>query len=300
VRTLRCRARTESALLIKVWVLNLDAEIELSRSGPYQAPERVLRALAPWAERARSLLDADDQLLPTWRASAARPSAVGACWSPTPSALRQLSKAGVPLPPAPSVAVLRQVSHRRFYLGLGGGAPGAAYFADPDTLEHALAARGAAPWLFKRPYGFAGRGQRRIPERLSADDRRWLADGLRLGGLLGEPWLPIERELCLHGLLDARGQLRLGRPCEQHTDRFRAWTSSSVIAPGQLAAEWQRALTSAAERAAQALHQAGYFGPFGIDAYLWRTPGGSLELNPLGELNARYTMGFRIGMAGNP
>jgi len=283
---------------MKVWVLNLDAEIELSRAGPYQAPERVLRALAPWAEQARSLFAAEDQPLETWLASETRPApAIGACWSPTPAALRRLAKAGVPLPPAPGVAVLRNVSHRRFYLGLGGGAPGAAYFESLDTLDAALAARGPAAWLFKRPYGFAGRGQRRIGERLSADDRRWLADGVRLGGLLGEPWLPIERELCLHGVLDATGGLRLGRPCEQRIDAFRAWASSSALAPGQLAGEWRRLLRSSAERAAEALHRAGYFGPFGIDAYLWRTPGGGLELNPLGELNARYTMGFSIGMS---
>jgi hypothetical protein len=283
---------------MKVWVLNLDAEIELSRSGPYQAPERVLRALAPWAARARSLLAAEDQLLQTWLASEPRPeSAIGACWSPTPGALRQLAKAGVPLPAAPSVDVLRSVSHRRFYLGLGGGAPGATYFEDPAALENALVARCGTAWLFKRPYGFAGRGQRRMSERLSVDDRRWLADGLRLGGLLGEPWLPIERELCLHGVLAADGGLRLGRPCEQRTDSFRAWSSSAPLAPGELASDWHRALVGAAERAAEALQRAGYFGPFGIDAYLWRTPGGNLELNPLGELNARHTMGFSVGMS---
>ncbi|MEO8181235.1 MAG: hypothetical protein ABI895_20545 [Deltaproteobacteria bacterium] len=290
---------------MKVWVLNLDAEIELSRSGPYQAPERVLRALAPWAKRARSLLAAEDQLLDDWLASEPRLApAVGVCWSPTPSALRRLSKAGVPLPLAPGLEVLRRVCHRRFYLGLGGGAPGAAYFEDPALLEQALAARGGAAWLFKRPYGFAGRAQRRIGEQLSADDRRWLADGLRLGGLLGEPWLPIERELCLHGVLAANGGLRLGRPCEQRTDSFRAWCSSAPLTvdeltTAELAAEWRRALVSAAERSAEALQRAGYFGPFGIDAYLWRTPRGGLELNPLGELNARYTMGFSVGMAGS-
>jgi len=282
-----------------IWVLNLDAEIELSRSGPYQAPERVLRALGPWAERARSLLAAEDQLLDDWLASVPRLApVVGACWSPTPSALRRLSKAGVPLPPAPGSEVLRRVCHRRFYLGLGGGAPGATYFEDPVRLEQALAARGGAAWLFKRPYGFAGRGQRRIGEQPSADDRRWLADGLRLGGLLAEPWLPIERELCLHGVLAANGALRLGRPCEQRTDSFRAWTASSLLGASELRAEWQLSLLDTATRAAEALQRAGYFGPFGIDAYLWRTPRGKLELNPLGELNARYTMGFSVGMSG--
>jgi len=146
---------------VRVWLLNLDAEMELARSGPYQAPLRVLQALAPWAERARSLLAPQDELLEAWleQAPEARQTdAVGACWSPTPSALARLSRAGLPLPPAPSVEVLRSVSHRRFYLGLGGGAPGATFFEDADALERALAARGNEPWFFKRPYGFAGRG----------------------------------------------------------------------------------------------------------------------------------------------
>ena len=51
---------------MKIWVLNLDAEIELARAGPYQAPARVLRALEPWLARARSLLGPDDLLLEEW------------------------------------------------------------------------------------------------------------------------------------------------------------------------------------------------------------------------------------------
>jgi len=293
---------------MKVWVLNLDAEIELARSGPYQAPQQVLRALTPWLARARSLLDPEDLLLEEWSGAVAprgdsphpepRPSTerIGACWSPTPSALARLAKAGVPLPAAPAADVLRRVSHRSFYLELGGGAPGAAYFRDAAALERALSARGSAPWLFKRPYGFAGRGQRRIGEP-SADDRRWLADGLRLGGLLGEPWLELERELSLHGWLERDGGLRLGRPCVQRVDRWRAWLASEPLGAGELSAAWRAAIENAAQRAAVALFRAGYFGPFGIDAYIWRTPTGGLELNPLGELNARYTMGYRVGMA---
>jgi len=132
---------------------------------------------------------------------------------------------------------------------------------------------------------------------LSADDRRWLADGLRLGGLLGEPWLEIERELCLHGIIDRAGGVRLGCPCAQRVDAWRAWTASEPLAPGELPEAWRRALEGSAERAAEALFRAGYFGPFGIDAYSWRTARGGLELNPLGELNARFTMGFSAGMA---
>src|SRR5689334_11719470 len=136
---------------MKIWVLNLDAEIELARPGPYQAPLQVLRALTPWQARARALLAPGDLLLEEWIAAASDRDAtphprssselIGACWSPTPGALARLAKAGVPLPEAPSAEVLRRVSHRSFYLELGGGAPGATFFRDAAELERALGER---------------------------------------------------------------------------------------------------------------------------------------------------------------
>jgi hypothetical protein len=283
---------------LRVWLLNLDAEIELARPGPYQTERRIASLLAPWAERARGLLAPGDQLLEDWLQAPERErEPAGACWSPTPSALARLTKAGVRAPPSPTPEVLRRVCHRRFYLELGGGAPGARYFEQLDPLLAALDSPRQGSWLFKRPFSFAGRGQRRLRAALSADDQRWLADSLRQGGLLGEPWLEIERELSQHGQLTRAGQLTLGRPCWQRTDQQRAWLASEPVAPGELNEGWRRALASAAERAAEALFRAGYFGPFGIDAYLWRDAGGGLVLNPLSELNARYSMGYAAGMA---
>jgi hypothetical protein len=282
--------------------LNLDAELELASRGSYQTPLRIAATLEPWAERAAaSLLAPGDVRLEQWHAAAARAhEATGACWCPTPSALARLQRAGVPLPASPAVEVLRRVCHRSFYVNLGGGAPGALFLTDAARLERVLSERAGAPWLFKRPFGFAGRGQRRMGASLSADDRRWLADSLRLGGVLAEPWLELERELSLHGQLEPHGSLRLGRPCTQRTDAFRAWLATEPLREGELRAEQQRALFSSAERVAEALHGAGYFGPFGIDAYTWRSPSGRTLLNPLGELNARYTMGYGVGMAERP
>ena len=54
------------------------------------------------------------------------------------------------------------------------------------------------------------------------------------------------------------------------------------------------------ERVAGALHAAGYFGPFGIDAYRYADAHGRTRWNPCGELNARYTMGYALGMADRP
>jgi hypothetical protein len=62
-----------------------------------------------------------------------------------------------------------------------------------------------------------------------------------------------------------------------------------------------RALQAMTERVATALCAAGYHGPFGIDAYRHRLPqGGGTVLNPLSEINARFTMDWATAMARDP
>jgi hypothetical protein len=284
----------------RLWVFNLDAELELAREGAgYQSPESVRRALGPLLPAAERLLAPGDISLDRLEAAGERaplvpaPGWLGAAWCPTPSALRRLARAGAELPPSPASSVLRRVNHRRFYLELGGGAPGARYVNDEAELESALRERRI--WLFKRPFGFAGRGQRRIPLEPSEDDRRWLADGLRLGGMLAEPWLELALELGIHGLLDEKGNLALGGVCIQETNRYRAWVNTRRATPGEIAPADVARLRERATAVADGLTRAGYFGPFGIDAYFFRDASDSLVLNPLGELNARYSMGYPLG-----
>jgi hypothetical protein len=309
----------------RLWVLNLDAELELERAGrSYQTTLRVAHALAPMLSRARALLGPGDLCLAEPAVSGAarevvldahgEPIAdglaaldtaggarqggwVGLAWCPTPSALRRLTRAGAAASVQPEPDVLHRVNHRRFYLELGGGAPGARYVTDDADLAAALS-RPSQAWLCKRPFGFAGRGQRRIPPCPSPDDRRWLADSLRQGGFLAEPWLDLALEVGLHGFIDRQGHVQLGQVCVQETDRHRAWSSTRLAREGDLSQEHSSELRQRAESTAAALWAAGYFGPFGIDAYLYRTASGALALNPLSELNARYSMGFAIGLPG--
>ena len=288
----------------RTWVLNLDAELELARDGgPYQTPLSVARGIAPALPKAQALLGPADALvesdgslrLPDAAGGGVPPSPVrwlGAAWCPTPSALARLARAGVELPPSPGFGVLQRVNHRVFYLELGGGAPGARYVRDEADLTATLGERRV--WLCKRPFGFAGRGQRRLPLSPSADDRRWLADGLRQGGFVAEPWLELRLELALHGLIEG-GRLGLGQICVQQTDRFRAWVSTRRARAGELSPSHVALLRERAEAVGAALASAGYFGPFGIDAYLFETGSGALALNPLSELNARYSMGYPVG-----
>ena len=55
------------------------------------------------------------------------------------------------------------------------------------------------------------------------------------------------------------------------------------------------ALTTELARVAGALCAAGYFGPFGLDAYTYRGGDGIVCLQPRSEINARYSMGFALG-----
>ncbi len=283
----------------RLWVFNLDAELELEQGLGYQTSQRMARTLEPVLPEARKLMAPGDASLDLVEAGAgAHAGWVGATWCPTPTALARLARAGAALEPSPSFDVLRRVNHRGFYLELGGGAPGARYVRDASDLGATLAEKRV--WLIKRPFGFAGRGQRRISGEPTPDDWRWLTAGLRQGGFLAEHWVAIEREVGVHGVVDARGQLSLGRICVQETNEQRCWVSTRRAEPKDLSADHTAALLRRAESVAQALWNTGYFGPFGIDAYLWRTAGGSLELNALGELNARHTMGFAVGEPGSP
>ncbi len=100
----------------------------------------------------------------------------------------------------------------------------------------------------------------------------------------------------MHGFLAASGELAIGAPTVQRTDATGAWRASLPAAPGDLSADEERDLFTAMESTAAALREAGYFGPFGIDAFRYRDESSATRWNPRGEINARYSMGWAVGM----
>ncbi len=298
------------------WLLNLDADHELARPRGY-TPSAARRARgAAMAERLVGLVREDDVVLNPWASAEPRRLGagwVGRAWCPTPSARRQLARVGAELGPAPDFEVVRRVNHRRFAHELGGQLPGAAWLEDEASVLRALA-RGSTTgaWVLKRPFGMAGSGRRVLRHAaLSAHDATWLRASIARDGLLLEPWVDIVDELALHGFVDRDGAVTLGEPCRLKVDAHGAWVDTRVLgepvaqAPGPAsqpgadappAAPSERsALVWRARQVADALVVEGYFGPFGIDAYRFRDDGRVL-LHPLSELNARYTMGWAIGM----
>lgn len=280
------------------WLLNLDAEDELARPAGYTPSRATLARVAALAPRLRALLLPGDVLLPD---AAPAPGSLGRAWCPTPRAYKAFQSAGVPPAAAPPLAVLRAVNHRHFSAALGQGLPGARYAFTPEEVAAALASPSpTGQWLLKRPFGYAGRGRLQVDPRRTGDlDRAqpWIRASLRGGeGLQVEPLVEREGDFALHGHLARGGRLVLGEPTRQDCDASGAWSATARAAPGDLSPEERRALLDEARRTAAALHEAGYFGPFGIDGFRWIGPSGERRFHARGEINARYSMGWATGM----
>lgn len=287
---------------ITAWVLNLDADIELGE-GPGWQPSRAVREHvarhAPAA--ARALMGPDDvQVCEGDRLPGALRGIPGRAFCPTPRALGILRAAGAEPEPAPDVEVLRRVNHRRFCLELGEALPGARFFDDESTLCAHLEVPPpvGSGWLLKRPFSVAGRGQRRA-RGVDEPTRRWARASLARGhGLLAEPFVDIDVEWVVHGLVTRRGEVRTATPRVQQTEGG-AWTQTRAPRPGELGEAEARTLGEEVRRVGLALGAAGYFGPYGLDAYRWleRSPLDGTEtahLQPRSEINARYTMGWAV------
>lgn len=274
----------------RAWVLNLDADLELEN--PRHTPSRSLeRTMSAAKDRLATMLPAGDVVLDSAPDERAR-GLVGRCFCPTPSALRRLERAGALVPDAPPPDVLARVNERGFAFALH-HLEGAARCTDERSVERALARPGR--WLLKRAFGFAGRGQRKVDAgNVTESDRAWIRASLRRGALYVEPRVEIELEIALHGELEQGGSCERGVPTVQLTQSG-AWVSSRRAEPEELADDERLKLDRTFARVVDALREAGYFGPFGIDAFRYRDERGT-HLQPLSDLNARYTMAWGTGM----
>jgi hypothetical protein len=296
------------------WVLNLDAEIELSRIGIWLSAGRTLETFSYETPKPlQDLVSGYGQFfaaqLPTHaivltdQAQSDTLASVGVCWCPTPAAMGRLRRVGLEPAAAPSAEILLRVNHRKYCAALGQTLPEAQFVETVDEMNVLLSRPSpSGEWLCKRPLGFAGRGQRRIAANEGArahsreDNQRWLNESVPHGGLQIEPCVTILSELSIHGLVKRNNSHVLGQLCQQHVDEHRAWSRAS-LAPPQLVSPAQRVqLFVEAERVALALANEGYFGPFSVDSYLWQDANGKPRLNPRSEINARMTMAYPIGM----
>lgn len=293
------------------WVLNFDAELEMADPEGYRPSTRMLarcdaltRQVAPVLSRC---LGEEIRILHRGRTRRSGPDLAGAralAWAWTPSAVRCMTEQGVQPLPLPDFAAVRHVNHRAFLAGLQAGRceawpglPGEGFIVDLARLEPRL--RDLPPsgrWILKRPFGFAGR-DRKVLEGASlvGADRTWcLASMQGYGiGLQVEPWVEIREEYGLHAWLDRRGGIQVGALQVQEVDDSGAFVGTRPGPPGTRTAE---AMAEVLGVAAAAAAREGYFGPLGLDAFLWQDATGATRLRVASDLNARFSMAWFEGM----
>ena len=256
---------------------------------------------------ARSLLRdgdvlVDDDSPPGSAVSSGNAPLPGLAFCPTPRALSLLRRAGAEPVAHPSFDVLRRVNGRAFAAALGPTLVGAAFFTELDGALAHLCMRPelSSSWRVKRAFGMAGRGQRVLAVgAIGAADRGFVDASIgRDGGVQIEPNVRIVTELALHGALTVDGALSAGAVVVQRCDAQGAWLATEPLPADDPARVHEPALHEELARVAAALAAASYFGPFGIDAFVYEGPDRRPRLQPRSEVNARYSMGWPIGMRG--
>lgn len=275
------------------WLLNLDAELELKAASAYATTARV-------RSNVERRFDACDVLTlgePVVGRDSVDPQHSVFCWCPTPNARRFLAASGLNAVVGPELDVLRQANHRRWLARLQPELLERCFVGPEDDWRRLLDVTSpSGAWRLKRCYGFAGRAQRRVVPPFSPDDLRWISDSLRQGGFLREAEVTVLEEYSLHGYVDV-DDLRLGQPVRFATDAFGAPIRTAE--PASLAKSMHTELERAARRVGRHLKELGYFGPFGVDAFTWQASPTAVALNAISDVNARFTLAWSLGLAGD-
>jgi len=269
--------------------LNLDADAELAMGAGYTPTKRVLEAMRPHVQTlASSFLRKGDVLVDENSEAGIARDLPGIAFCPTPRAISLLTRAGAVPVDHPSFEILRRVNSRAFCASLGQTMPEAQFVTDAAVAVDLLSSSPAlsTTWRVKPAFGMAGRGQRLITAGSPNAAEKTFVEACieRDGGVQIEPNVRIEIELGLHGVLTQDGELTMGRVVRQHSDVHGAWISTEPLPQS----DHETALREELTKIATALHAAGYFGPFGIDAFVYE----GNRLQPRSEINARYSMGF--------
>ncbi|MEE2887956.1 MAG: hypothetical protein VX951_11065, partial [Planctomycetota bacterium] len=199
----------------------------------------------------------------------------------------------------PSLDCLQTVNHRNFLVELTEGLPDSIFATTMDQLTEHLRCCPPPPggWLLKRAFGFSGRWRRQITDLGDVATRRWCEASMcdYGGGLQVEPFVPILAEFTLHGLLQADGSVLRGEPTRLYSDQRGAWIDNQALSE-DLSVSERDSFELAFSTTTDALHKSGYSGPFGIDGFRWQDIEGKPRWQPLSDLNARFTMGYFVGM----
>jgi hypothetical protein len=276
-----------------VFYLNFEADDALARTRDPQPPieahrEKLVQALAPLLRGSRILLPSEARVH-------AGETPRGHAWMMTDEAARKLSSAGCAPRAVPGNAVLTHVNSRAFSAALGVALPGANFVRSMADLDAAIDAR--LSWVLRREHGFAARGRVLLENGMTDAARTWAERAFAAGeGLECAVWVKRTEDFGLHGHIDGTG-FTLGEPTLQVCDKRGQWQATKRTE--LLSFAERSAFEQACTEAATALLSANYTGPFGIDGFRYTDDLGKLRFCPRCEINARYSMGWAIGMGEN-
>jgi uncharacterized ferritin-like protein (DUF455 family) len=172
----------------------------------------------------------------------------------------------------------------------------------------AIRGRGHHRIVAKLALGLAGQSAIRLWEpELLVSQRQWLANAFENGRtVVIEPWLEREldfsvqlemgaRELKLCGYTglvnDAKGQFQGNWAEPNFARRAPNGVSALFEVVPDISGKLQRVYGGIFSMLEVELRDAGFVGPVGIDAFVYKTAEGERRLKPIVEMNPRYTMG---------
>jgi uncharacterized ferritin-like protein (DUF455 family) len=181
-----------------------------------------------------------------------------------------------------------------------------------NTVRDTLKGLGYENVVFKAPFGTAANGNRCIlsNEILGASTLAWLGKHWKdQGYVIVEPWLDrvFDFSVQLEVEADKARTIAFTRLLNNHRGQFKGVVTANFCQG--IDPEIARFLMEPKEGRPRVYHfyetlvisrlfsemcNSGYMGPLGIDAFIYRSPTGTLQLKTIVEINPRMTMG-RIG-----
>lgn len=149
----------------------------------------------------------------------------------------------------------------------------------------------ASKWVIKARFGMSAR-ERIVGEGTSLSDaqRGWLKKRFKeQQSVIVEPWLKAISEAGLQFEIPREGAPRLLAVLPLLNSATGEYRGSRLFLTEREQPRWQPAIELGLQIASSA-QEHGYFGPFGIDAMLYRD-GDEVRLRPVQDINARWTMG---------
>lgn len=198
----------------------------------------------------------------------------------------------------PQLETVRKVNGRDFADAVASrfslGVPGSRFCRSLDDVEAAVQENGALfPLVIKPAFGGSGYGFRILQKK-----EEWETEQTRIERLIGgdgvvvEPWLTRRVDLSASTVIDRSGKHSAILFQRQWVNRFGAYFGSYCADDDAVIDPWREQLSSAAHQIAGVVAEVGYFGPIGIDAFVYEGMEGITRLAPAVEINARYTMGM--------